>query len=303
MEIQIIGRSTNRNLNGNENCAPINNEYLNLNFNTNSRNRDIIQNTNNIENEKNMNNVETIQNINEVPNLRNSQNENGNKRQDIYSIFFKILSMVIECIFSIVFIVFEKVIKNKHKIFYAHYTGITTISSFFIIFFILFIIDTIVFCIFTKKYRFFGIIFFWLAQVFYFIDLFMIPSYYGIMIYMDKEEISAIKKRYIALIIISLFFALFIFFFDFIIINLYKDLCCEMDRICNNTFTCLNDFGKCIKDIISRIICQSKNEEDEEIKKIVQISEDQKKQMNELNGEIKHLLSQYINLEVDRPIN
>ena len=110
MEIQIIGRSTNRNLNGNENCAPINNEYLNINFNTNSRNRDIIQNTNNIENEKNMNNVETIQNINEVPNLRNSQNENGNKRQDIYSIFFKILSMVIECIFIIVFIVFEKVI-------------------------------------------------------------------------------------------------------------------------------------------------------------------------------------------------
>ena len=290
MEIQIRGRSTNRNLNENEKSAPIPNEYLNLNFNNKRRNNDIIQNENNKQNENNMKNVETLQNLNEVSNLDNSPNENGNKRQDYYSIFFKISSMVIECIFCIAFIVFEKVIKNKHKIFNAHYTGITTISSFFLIFFILFVIDVIVFCNFTKKYHLFGRIFFWLAQVFYFIDLFMIPSYYGRMIYMDKEEISGIKKRYIALIIISQLFALFIIFFDFIIINLYKDLCCEMDLICDNTFTCLNDFGKCIKDIISRIICQSKNEEDEEIKKIVQKSEDQKKQMNELNEEIKHLL-------------
>ena len=72
-----------------------------------------------------------------------------------------------------------------------------------------------------------------------------------------------------------------------------------MDRICNNTFTCLNDFGKCIKDIISRIICQSKNEEDEEIKRIVQESEKQKKEINILNGEIKHLLSQHIDYVIN----
>jgi hypothetical protein len=148
-----------------------------------------------------------------------------------------------------------------------------------------------------------GKIFFWVSQVFYFIDFFMLPSYYGKIIYIDLGEISDIKKRYISLIVISQIFTLFIIFFDFIVINLYKDLCCEMDKICEETFTCLNNFGKCIKDIISRIICQSKNEEDEEIKGIVQKSEAQKKQMNELNGEIKHLLSQYINLEVDRPIN
>ena len=130
----------------------------------------------------------------------------------------------------------------------------------------------------------------------------MIPSYYGRIIYVDDNEIPGIKKRYIALIIISLIFTLFIIFFDFIIINLYKDLCCEMDGICENTFTCLNNFGRCIKDIISRVICQSKNEEDEEIKKIVEESEEKKKKMNELNEEVKHLLSQSINLMVDSQI-
>ena len=285
-EIQI-----NKNENENEKCAPIGNENLNLNSNSNRSNVNIIQNVN------------IVQNVNDTPNINNSQNEIGNQRQDIYSRFFKVLTMVIECIFCIAFIVFEKVIKKENEIFNAHYTGIATISDFFIIFFILFIVETIVFCVFKKKYFIFGTLFFWLSQVLYFIDLFMIPCYFGRIIHIDIEEISSIKKRYIALIVVSQFINLFIIFFDFIIINLYKDLCCEMDVICDNTFTCLNNFGKCIKDIISRVICQSKNEKDEEIKKIVQASEDQQKQMNELNEEIKHLLSQHINLVVDSQIN
>ena len=285
-EIQI-----NKNENENEKCAPIGNENLNLNSNSNRSNVNIIQNVN------------IVQNVNDTPNINNSQNEIGNQRQDIYSRFFKVLTMVIECIFCIAFIVFEKVIKKENEIFNAHYTGIATISAFFFIFFILFIIEVIVFCVFKKKYPLFGIIFFWISQVFYFIDFIMIPSYYGRIIHINDKEISGIKKRYIALIVISQIITLIIIFFDFIIINLYKDLCCEMDGICNNTFICLNNFGKCIKDIISRVICQSKNEEDEEIKKIVQASEDQQKQMNELNEEIKHLLSQHINLVVDSQIN
>ena len=131
----------------------------------------------------------------------------------------------------------------------------------------------------------------------------MIPSYYGRIIHINDKEISGIKKRYIALIVISQIINLFIIFFDFIIINLYKDLCCEMDGICDNTFICLNNLGKCIKDIISRVICQSKNEEDEEIKKIVLESETQQTKMNKLNEEIKHLLSQHINIVIDSQMN
>ena len=288
---EIQSRNKNENKNENEKCAPLGNENLTLNSSSNRTNTIAIKNVN------------IVQNINDTSNMNNSQNENENQRQHIYSRFFKVLSMIIEFVFCVAFVVFEKVIKNKHEFFNPHYTGIATISAFFFIFFILFVFEIIAFCVFKKKNPILGKIFFWVSQVFYFIDFFMLPSYYGKIIYIDFEEISDIKKRYISLIVISQIFTLFIIFFDFIVINLYKDLCCEMDKICEETFTCLNNFGKCIKDIISRIICQSKNEEDEEIKGIVQKSEAQKKQINELNGEIKHLLSQYINLEVDRQIN
>ena len=103
-------------------------------INNKRRNNDIIQNENNKQNENNMKNVETLQNLNEVSNLDNSPNENGNKRQDIYSIFFKILSMIIEFIFCVTFIVFEKEIIKKNEIFNAHYAGIATISAFFLYF-------------------------------------------------------------------------------------------------------------------------------------------------------------------------
>jgi hypothetical protein len=281
-----------------------------------------IQNVNDLQNGKDIQNVYDLQNGNDIQNVNDlqngnniqnviivnenvSKNENENKRQDIYSRFFKLLCMVIECIFCIAFIVFEKAIKNlgdNLDIFKAHYSGIATISAFFFVFFILFIFEIVGFCVCKNNCSTFGIILFWLSQVFYFIDLFMIPSYYSILIYDDKikvKEFSNIKKGYIKLIIISQIFSLFIIFFDFIIINLYKDLCCQMDEICDKTFAFLNNFGQCIKDIISRVICQSKNEEDEEIKKIVQLSEEQKVQMNKLNEEIKHLLSQHINLVVD----
>ena len=285
MDNQINKPSTNRNQN--ENCAPTRNSNLNLNFNTHRSNENMGQT------------IDVAQNINNTLNIINPQNES--EKREKYSRFFKVLSMVIETIFCISFVVFENVIKKNDEIYNAHYTGIVTISSFFFIFLILFIAEIIAFCVFDKRYSIFGTIFFWVSQIFYFIDYIMVPSYYSRLLHITEneiKEISFVRKRYIALIIVSLIFTLFIIFFDFIIINLYQDLCCKMDEICEYTFMCLDNFGKCVKDIISRVICQSKNEEDEEIKKIVEESEDQIKQMKNLNEEIKHLLSQHINIVI-----
>ena len=106
MKIQVNTQSTSRNQK--DNCAPIGNENKILNS-TNSRNEDKILH------------FETRDNINDSPNINNSQNQNVNQRQDVYSRCFKVLCMIIECIFCIAFIVFEKVIKEKDYFFDAHY--------------------------------------------------------------------------------------------------------------------------------------------------------------------------------------
>ena len=285
MENQNDNQNINKIINPIENkiCAPIGNENQTVHSNSNRSNENVIQN------------VIIIQNENDAPNINNFQNQSVNQRQDVYSRCFKVLNMIIECIFCIAFIVFEKVIKEKDYFFDAHYTAIATITAFFFIFFILFIVEIILFCVYKKNCSFCGIVLFWFSQILYFTAFILIPTYYGRIIYTNSD----IKGNYITLIIISQIFTLFIIFIDFIIINLYKDLCCEMDGICDNTFEFLNNFGRCIKDIISRVICQSKNEEDEDIQKIVKESGDQKKQMNDLKEEIKHLLSQHIDIVID----
>jgi len=245
-------------------------------------------------------NEEDKKTVSGFPIIDNSEIEYDNKRYDIYLWIVKVISMTIEFCLCIAFIVVESVIKEKEPDLTSHYSGVAWISAFFFIFFILFVVEVLLICFYKKKeYSYIAIIFFWFSQLFYFIGLFMIPSHYSRVIYANENEInevSDIKKRYKMLIIFSQIFNLFIIFLDFIIINLYKDLCCDMDEICNNTIGFVDNLCICIKDIISRVICQSKNEEDEEIKKIVIKSEEQKEEMNNLNEEIKNLLSKHIDL-------
>jgi len=234
------------------------------------------------------------------PIIDNSENEYDNKRYDIYLWIIKIISITLEFYLCIAFIIVESVIKEKEPDLTTHYSGVAAISAFFFIFYILFVVEVLLICLCKKKeYSYIGIIFFWLSQIFYFIDLFMIPSHYSRVIYANENEInevSDIKKRYKMLIVFSQIFNLIIIFLDFIIINLYKDLCCDMDKICDNTISFVDNLCICIKDIISRVICKSENLEDEKIKKIVNKSKEQKDEMNNLNEEIKHLLSKHIDL-------
>ena len=281
----------------------IENDNLNLNFHHYRKKVDTIQQDEDIKENKN-----EITNVNDYITETENEIDNENKRE-IYLRLVKIICMALEFFLCIAFTVVVSVIKekgNNDKIFKGHYSGIATISAFFFIFFILFVLEEIISCVFNKGLINFGISCFWISQLFYFIDFVMIPSYYSRINYIEEEEIkgiSDIKGRYKRLIIISLIFILFIIFFDFIILNLYKDLCCQMDEICNKTFEFINTLCICIKDIISRVICNSNNEEDEEIKKIIQVSKEQKEKVNALNEEIKNLLSQHINLIADSQIN
>ena len=285
----------------------IENDKLNLNFSkkkmeTMKESEDIKEDINNITNVNDY--------IKETENEIENKNKNEIQRQEFYLRLVKIFCMTLEFFLCIAFIVVVDVIKekgNNDKIFKSHYAGVATISAFFFIFFILFIAEIIFSCISQKNYcPPFRIVCFWISQLFYFIDFIMIPSYYSRINYIEEEEIkyiSDIKSRYKRLIVFSLILTLIIIFFDFIVLNLYKDLCCQMDTICNITFKFINNLCICIKDIISRVICNSNNEEDEVIQEIVQESKDQKEKVKDLNEEIRNLLSQYINLRVDSKIN
>ena len=111
MENQNDTQNINKIKNPNENkiCALIGNENQTVHSNSNRSNENVIQN------------VIIIQNENDAPNINNFQNQSVNQRQDVYSRCFKVLNMIIECIFCIAFIVFEKVIKEKDYFFDAHY--------------------------------------------------------------------------------------------------------------------------------------------------------------------------------------
>ena len=282
----------------------IENDKLNLNFHRNRLNIDTIQQSEDVKEDKN-----EITNVNDYIKETENENENENQRKEIYLRLTKMICMVLEFFLCIAFVVVENVIKekgNNEKIFKGQYKGIATISAFFFIFFIFFVLEIFFSCVLKKSFIWFGILCFWISQLFYFTDFIMIPSYYSRINYLEEEEIkdiSDIKRRYKSLIIISFIFTLFIIFFDFIVLNLYKDLCCQMDDICNNTLEFINNLCVCIKDIITRVICNSNNEEDEKIKKIVQESKDQKEKINSLNEEIKNLLSQHISLIADSEIN
>ena len=282
----------------------IENDKLNLNFHHLRQKEDTIQQDEDIKEDKN-----DITNVNDYIKETENENENEDQRRIIYLRLVKMICMAIEFFLCIAFLVVESVIKekgNNDKIFKGHYSGIATISAFFFIFFILFVLEEIISCIIEKSLINLEILCFWVSQLFYFIDFTMIPSYYSRINYLEEEEIkdiSDIKSRYKGLIVISLILTLFIIFLDFIILNLYKDLCCQMDEICNNTFEFIKNLCICIKDIISRVICNSNNEEDEEIKEIIQESKIKKKEVNDLKEEIKNLLSEHINLIADSQIN
>ena len=282
------------------------NDKMNLNFS--KKKLENIKEFEDIKEDKNnITNVNDI--IKETETENENKNENENQRQEIYLRLVKIFCMTLEFFLCIAFTVVVNVIKEKGNndiIFKSHYAGIATISAFFFIFFIFFITEIIISCISKCSLPGLRILFFWIAQLFYFIDFIMVPSYYSRINYIEEEEIkyiSDIKSRYKRLIVFSLILTLIIIFFDFIVLNLYKDLCCQMDKICNITFKFINNLCICIKDIISRVICNSNNEEDEEIQEIVQESKNQKKKVNDLNEEIKNLLSQYIDLTVNSKIN
>jgi hypothetical protein len=66
----------------------------------------------------------------------------------------------------------------------------------------------------------------------------------------DIDSIDSCISKYAVLLAISFAFLFIFLFLYFIIINLYKEVCCNMRVICDRTNRCLANFGNCFFDNI-----------------------------------------------------
>ena len=114
----------------------------------------------------------------------------------------------------------------------------------------------------------------------------------------DIDSIDSCISKYAVLLAISFAFLFIFLFLYFIIINLYKEVCCNMRVICDRTNRCLANFGNCFFDNIFYFLscCKMKDT------KLNTIVEQIKKKKSEIAGktsEIQNLMKENIDLRIE----
>ena len=170
--------------------------------------------------------------------------------------------------------------KKEIDIFNYHYKGISATFSLFFISFFVFLIQFIAYCscqkancnefvdmLFKEFNHVSSLITFFICQFLYFIECLIIPVYYQRIKNLHSEKFPLKKnvfqdtkekyeKKYISLIVVSFLFLFIILFLDFIVINLYKGICCRMEEICKHTENCCENFGRWFADKLSCLCCK-----------------------------------------------
>ena len=165
--------------------------------------------------------------------------------------------------------------------------GIETCISFFIIAFVFFLVEFI-FHFGCEKHRYdrpffeklcrdwnhlITILTFVIGQFLYIIACLIIPIYLHRVRTiddffdgrLDKDEMDLIDSsiaRYAVCLVISFVFLVIFIFLYFIILNLYKGVCCDMIEICRNTNRCIDSFFGCFLDNINYVFQGCKKPEE-----------------------------------------
>ena len=171
-------------------------------------------------------------------------------------------------------------LKKESDNFYYHLKGISASFSIFFISFFVFLIQFIAYCscqnancneyidkLFKEFNHVSSLVSFFICQFLYFIECLIIPVYYQRIKNLHSEKFPLKKnvfqdtkekyeKKYISLIVVSFLFLFIILFLDFIVINLYKGICCRMEEICKHTENCCENFGRWFADKLSCLCCK-----------------------------------------------
>ena len=200
--------------------------------------------------------------------------------------------------------------------------GMEACAAFFIIAFIVFFVEFI-FHFGCEKHRykyewaekFFRdwnhliiILTFSIGQFLYFIACLIIPIYlHRVRTLKDlfegkleDDEIDLIDSsiaRYVACLIISYVLLVIFVFLYFIILNLYKGLCCDMIGICRNTNRCMDSFFNCFIDNVN-FIFQGCKRKSQDINDLIQDIDKEKKNIAEITCNIQNAMKKNIELRV-----
>ena len=236
-------------------------------------------------------------------------NNNNRNVENTFSYYARIVMLIIlsfEFILSIVFIGVISEFKYYEK---SQYPAICATFSLNFISFFFFVIEFIAYCTCQKETcnyenirlilinhnHFISLITFLICQFLYFVNCCIIP------IYLRGESSEKQKKNYTGLVVVAYIFLCIIIFLDFIILNLYRMICCNMTNICNITKECCENFGKWFVDVLCCRICNK--ETSVEITRLEEQKKEYIKNVSDLTGEIKHLLANNINLYFIRENN
>ena len=203
--------------------------------------------------------------------------------------------------------------------------GIETSISFFIIAFVVFLVEFIMhFACEKKKYKYdwseklfrnwnhlITMLTFVLGQFLYIIACLIIPIYLHRMRTLydfldddlkilnkeNKDLIDSSIGRYAACVVISFVFLVIFIFLYFIIMNLYKGFCCNMIDICRNTNRCMDSFFNCFIDNVNCFFQGCKAKSDDIIKANEEISETEKK-YREVTCKIQNAMRRNMELRI-----
>lgn len=250
-----------------------------------------------------------------------------------YSRIVMMIILSIEFILNIAFLATFADINSQVQVLYLleidvfkfHKKCISAIFSLFFISFFVFIIELISYCgccmttncaelceiIFRKLNHLIMLLAFVICQFLYFIQCMIIPVFYDRMKSIeafedydnidDIDKMKNIRSKYSAMTAVSFIFLFLIIFLDFIIINLYKGICCQMEIICSNTQICLENFGRWFIDKISWICCIDKKDINSMDLRTVQNPKDT--EIYELTGDIRNSLAENMKINIDKIIN
>jgi hypothetical protein len=270
-----------------------------------------------------------------------------------FTYYARIVMMIVLAIQLILFIVFivviygvesdmDKLIFNLSKISLFRYKnldemeddfifkseqkqGIETCISFFIISFVVFLVEFIMhFACEKKKYKYdcseklfrnwnhlITMLTFVLGQFLYIIACLIIPIYLHRMRTLydfldddlkilnkeNKDLIDSSIGRYAVCVVISFVFLVIFIFLYFIIMNLYKGFCCNMIDICRNTNRCMDSFFNCFIDNVNCFFQGCKAKSDDIIKANEEISETEKK-YREVTCKIQNAMRRNMELRI-----
>jgi hypothetical protein len=241
---------------------------------------------------------------------------NNRNNENPFSYYVRIVMLIILLIEFILSIVFLGVMKEINSYFHSNYIMyfdyqykcISLTFSFSIISLFVFVIEYIanrtcgreaceeecsgiISFLFFKLNHFISLITFLICQILYLVDCCIIPVYLqGIKnaLFFQKAE-----KKYTALTVVAFIFLGIILILDLIILNLYKDICCKMTRICDKTKECFENFAKFFDNIVCCRCCyEPKNTV---LGEMAQEMENHIQEKKNLTCEIRNLLAENTN--------